>query len=93
MAYNRLSMRKITETLRLHFEHGRTNREITLVIGTSPTTQWISETPSPGNLSKKQSGEFIVRVAAQINDWMSTCLPAYLLPTFVSLPCCTMTAK
>jgi len=31
-------MRKITETLRLHFEHARTNREIALVIGTSPTT-------------------------------------------------------
>ena len=27
-------MRKITETLRLHFEHARTNREIALVIGT-----------------------------------------------------------
>jgi len=31
-------MRKITEALRLHFGHGRTNREIALVIGTSPTT-------------------------------------------------------
>jgi transposase len=38
MANNRLSMRKITEALRLHFGHGRTNREIALVIGTSPTT-------------------------------------------------------
>ncbi len=28
MANNRLSMRKITEALRLHFEHNRTNREI-----------------------------------------------------------------
>jgi transposase len=38
MANNRLSMRKITEVLRLHFEHDRTNREIALAIGTSPTT-------------------------------------------------------
>jgi len=38
MANNRLSMRKITEALRLHFEHDRTNREIALAIGTSPTT-------------------------------------------------------
>ena len=38
MANNRLSMRKITEALRLHFGHGCTNREIALVIGTSPTT-------------------------------------------------------
>ncbi len=38
MANNRLSMRKITETLRLHFECGRSNREISLAIGASPTT-------------------------------------------------------
>lgn len=38
MANNRLSMRKITEALRLHFEHNRTNREIAQAIGTSPTT-------------------------------------------------------
>lgn len=38
MANNRLSMRKITEALRLHFEHDRTNREIAQAIGTSPTT-------------------------------------------------------
>ena len=38
MANNRLSMRKITEALRLHFGHDRTNREIALVVGTSPTT-------------------------------------------------------
>jgi transposase len=31
-------MRKITEALRLHFEHARTNREIAQAIGTSPTT-------------------------------------------------------
>lgn len=31
-------MHKITEVLRLHFEHDRTNREIALAIGTSPTT-------------------------------------------------------
>ena len=38
MANNRLSMRKITEALRLHFEHDRTNREIAQAIGISPTT-------------------------------------------------------
>ena len=38
MANNRLSMRKITETLRLHFECGRSNRDISRVIGASPTT-------------------------------------------------------
>ena len=38
MANNRLSMRKITEALRLHFEHNRTNREIAQAIGVSPTT-------------------------------------------------------
>ena len=38
MANNRLSMRKITEALRLHFEHALTNREIAQAIGTSPTT-------------------------------------------------------
>jgi transposase len=31
-------MRKITEALRLHFEHNRTNREIAQAIGVSPTT-------------------------------------------------------
>ena len=31
-------MRKITEALRLHFVHARTNREIAQAIGTSPTT-------------------------------------------------------
>ncbi len=36
MANNRLSMRKITEALRLHFGHDRTNPEIVLVIDTSP---------------------------------------------------------
>jgi len=38
MANNRLSMRKITETLRLHYECGRTFREISRAIGASPTT-------------------------------------------------------
>ena len=38
MANNRLSMRKITEALRLHFECGRTQREISRAIGASPTT-------------------------------------------------------
>ena len=38
MANNRLSMRKITEALRLHFEHDRTNREIAQAMGTSPAT-------------------------------------------------------
>jgi DNA-binding transcriptional ArsR family regulator len=38
MANNRLSMRKITEALRLHFEHNHTNREIAQAIGVSPTT-------------------------------------------------------
>lgn len=38
MANNRLSMRKITETLRLHHECGRSNREISRAIGASPTT-------------------------------------------------------
>ncbi|MFZ2541232.1 MAG: IS21 family transposase [Gallionella sp.] len=38
MANNRLSMRKITETLRLHYECGRTYREISRAIGASPTT-------------------------------------------------------
>ncbi|MGB8518218.1 MAG: IS21 family transposase [Gallionella sp.] len=38
MANNRLSMRKITETLRLHYECGRTKREISRAIGASPTT-------------------------------------------------------
>src|SRR5690606_12116075 len=38
MTNNRLSMRKITETLRLHFECGRSNREISRAIGASPTT-------------------------------------------------------
>lgn len=31
-------MRKITETLRLHFECGRSNRDISSAIGASPTT-------------------------------------------------------
>lgn len=34
----RLSMRKIAETLRLHFECGRSQREIAEVLGASPTT-------------------------------------------------------
>ncbi len=38
MANNRLSMRKITEILRLHYECGRTIREIFRAIGASPTT-------------------------------------------------------
>ena len=38
MANNRLSMRKITETLRLHYECSRSNREISRAIGASPTT-------------------------------------------------------
>ena len=38
MANNRLSMRKITEARRLHFEHDPTNREIAQAIGSSPTT-------------------------------------------------------
>jgi len=38
MANNRLSMRKITEALRLHYECGRTQREISRAIGASPTT-------------------------------------------------------
>jgi transposase len=38
MANNRLSMRKITEVLRLYFEHSRTKREIARIIGASPST-------------------------------------------------------
>jgi len=38
MANNRLSMRKITEVLRLYFEHSRSKREIARIIGVSPTT-------------------------------------------------------
>ena len=47
MANNRLSMRKITEALRLHFEHNRTNREIAQAIGTSPTTVGQSTYAAP----------------------------------------------
>jgi transposase len=38
MANNRLSMRKISEALRLHYECGRTQREIARAIGASPST-------------------------------------------------------
>lgn len=38
MANIRLSMRKITEALRLYHEHNRTHREIARAIGASPTT-------------------------------------------------------
>lgn len=38
MANNRLSMRKISEALRLHHECGRNQREIARAIGASPTT-------------------------------------------------------
>lgn len=38
MANNRLSMRKITEVLRLYFEHSRSKREIARIIGASPST-------------------------------------------------------
>ena len=38
MANNGLFMRKITETLRLHHECGRSNRDISRAIGASPTT-------------------------------------------------------
>lgn len=38
MANNRLSMRKITEALRLFHECGRSHREIATAIGSSPTT-------------------------------------------------------
>ena len=38
MANNRLSMRKITEVLRLYFEHNRSKREIARIIGASPST-------------------------------------------------------
>ena len=38
MANNRLSMREITETLRLHHECGRSNRDISRAIGALPTT-------------------------------------------------------
>ena len=38
MANNRLSMRKITEALRLYHECGRSHREIATAIGSSPTT-------------------------------------------------------
>jgi transposase len=38
MANNRLSMRKITEALRLYHEHNRSHREIATAIGSSPTT-------------------------------------------------------
>ena len=38
MANNRLSMRKITEALRLYHEHQRSHREIARAIGTSATT-------------------------------------------------------
>ena len=38
MAFNRLSMRKILEVLRLHHEGGRSRREIARSINASPTT-------------------------------------------------------
>ena len=38
MANSRLSMRKITEALRLHHECNRSRREIARAIGASPTT-------------------------------------------------------
>ena len=38
MANNRLSMRKITEVLRLYFEFKRSKREIARIIGASPST-------------------------------------------------------
>ena len=37
MANNRLSMRKITEVLRLYFEHSRSKGEIARIIGVSPS--------------------------------------------------------
>ena len=47
MANIRLSMRKITEALRLYHEHNRTHREIARAIGTSPTTvgQYLRRAP------------------------------------------------
>jgi transposase len=38
MANTRLSMRRIKEVLRLHFEQGRAKRQIAQSIGVSPTT-------------------------------------------------------
>lgn len=38
MTNKRLSMRKIHEVLRLHFEHGRSKREIARIINVSPST-------------------------------------------------------
>ena len=38
MTNKRLSMRKIHEVLRLHFEHGRSKREIDRIIDALPTT-------------------------------------------------------
>ncbi len=40
MANIRLTMRKIREVLRLHFECDRTHREIAQAIGTSTSTVW-----------------------------------------------------
>ena len=50
MANNRLSMRKITEALRLHYECGRTQREISRAIGASPTTvgQYLKRAKAAG---------------------------------------------
>lgn len=43
-------MRKIAEVLRLHFECGRSRREIALVVNASPTTvgQYLSRAQLPG---------------------------------------------
>jgi len=38
MAYRKLTMRKIREVLRLHFESGFNHREIARALGASPTT-------------------------------------------------------
>jgi DNA-binding CsgD family transcriptional regulator len=38
MAIHRLSMHKITEVVRLYFEHSRSKWEIARIIGASPST-------------------------------------------------------
>jgi DNA-binding transcriptional regulator LsrR (DeoR family) len=50
-------MRKIHEVLRLHFEHGRSKREIARIINVSPTTvsdyaRAVSVGPAPSGRSE-----------------------------------------
>ena len=53
MVNNRLSMRKITEVLRLHFEHGRSKREIARIIGVSPSTDLIGDALAIGRTNDR----------------------------------------